>query len=159
VRWPWNVGTVYNADNQRQLTIRAGAGYSPEVETIQGSHLNLEGLRFARGEGVYGTDEVPEDPDEQIIRIGGLLLQSYISTIVPALEDFLVRGVTLCGAERPKVDTFSAKGNDGLPGAFVERIFGWSVKESRHHFSPFARSQKGMFTRASPVAFPFCAEI
>ena len=85
IRTDRNVGTVYNADNQRQLTIRAGAGYSPEVETIQGSHLNLEGLRFARGEGVYGTDDVPEDPDEQIIRI--------INCVFPASEHNVGNGI------------------------------------------------------------------
>ena len=85
IRTDRNVGRVYNADNQRQLTIRAGAGYSPEVDSIQGSRLNLDGLRFARGEGVYGTDDFPEVPDDQIIRI--------TNCVFPASEQNVGNGI------------------------------------------------------------------
>ena len=90
---------------------------------------------------------------------GGLGLRSFVPFRLPGAEEFLILAMALRGTIRPEVDSFSMQGNDSLLCRFVERIFGWSVKESRHHISPFARSQKGMFTGASPVAFPFCAEI
>jgi serine/threonine protein kinase len=69
IRTDRNVGGGSNGDAQRQLTVRAGAGYSPEVATIHGSGLNLEGLRFAHGDWLYGIDDSSEVPPEQIIRI------------------------------------------------------------------------------------------
>jgi serine/threonine protein kinase len=71
-----NVGTGHNQDVQRQLTIRAAAGYSPEVATIRSGRLNLEGLRFAPGEMVHGTDASLEVPAEQMIRITNCLFPS-----------------------------------------------------------------------------------
>jgi hypothetical protein len=74
IRTDRNVGGGSNGDAQRQLTIRAGAGYSPEVATIHGSGLNLEGLRFAHGDWVNGIDDSSEVPPEQIIRITNCVL-------------------------------------------------------------------------------------
>lgn len=85
IRTDRNVGRGYQADRQRQLTIRAGAGYSPEVATIQSCRLNLEGLRFAQGEGVYGIDDSPEVPPEQIIRIS--------NCVIPANEQNIGNGI------------------------------------------------------------------
>jgi hypothetical protein len=99
--------------------------------------------------------------DARHIRFAGgrLWLRAFVPFRLPGAEEFLILAMAFGGTIRPEVDSFPMKRNDSLLRRFVERIFGWSVKESRHHISPFARSQKGMFTGASPVAFPFCAEI
>ncbi len=121
IRTDRNVGRVYNADNQRQLTIRAGAGYSPEVETIQGSRLNLEGLRFARGEGVYGTDDFPEVPREQIVRI--------TNCVFPASEQNVGNGIG-------SVSVYHESGKNGVAVIFRNCWIEGAVELNRHPGQP-----------------------
>lgn len=117
IRTDRNVGRVYNADNQRQLTIRAGAGYSPEVETIQGSRLNLEGLRFLRGEGVYGTDDFPEVLAEQTVRI--------TNCVFPANEQIVGSGTGF-------VSVYHECGKKNVPVIFQNCWIEGAVELNRH---------------------------
>jgi len=66
-----NVGGGYGEGN-RLLTIRAGAGYSPEVDTIHvtlGCRLIAEGLRFAPRAELSGNGSATDVPGGQFVRI------------------------------------------------------------------------------------------
>jgi hypothetical protein len=67
-----NVGDAVHSFGNRLLTIRAGAGYSPEVgnfHVTQGCQVILEGLRFAPDVMLSGYAQQPNQPLGQYVRI------------------------------------------------------------------------------------------